>query len=173
MHNIEIRPMSLADLSLLRDISIQTFSETFSAANTAENMQNYLEQHFSLEQLNAELSNPNSLFYVANCEDQTAAYLKINVGDAQTELNGDHTLEIERIYVLKHYQGRKVGQLLLNHAIQIAQQKNKTQIWLGVWEQNHKAIQFYQHIGFVEFDKHVFKLGEDIQTDLMMQLQLN
>lgn len=57
-------------------------------------------------------------------------------------------------------------------AISIALQKNAEYIWLGVWEENPRAIRFYEKNGFLEFDKHIFKLGDDEQTDIMMKLEL-
>ncbi len=98
--------------------------------------------------------------------------MKLNYGESQTELKNDNTLEIERIYFLKAFHGKQVGQFLCETAIQIAKEKKMEFIWLGVWEENSRAIQFYQKNGFVEFDKHIFKLGNDEQTDLMMKLIL-
>lgn len=100
-------------------------------------------------------------------------YLKINTGDAQTEIQDSQTLEIERIYVLKEFHGKKVGQLLYEKAIQIATGLKVNYIWLGVWEQNLRALQFYKKNGFLAFDKHMFKLGNDEQIDIMMKLALN
>ena len=99
-------------------------------------------------------------------------YLKINVGQAQTELKDEQALEIERIYVLQQYHGKKVGQLLFEKAIAMAHQMSKSYVWLGVWEENRRALQFYKKNGFIEFDQHIFKLGDDEQTDIMMKLQL-
>ena len=104
---------------------------------------------------------------------QVIGYLKLNFGDSQTELKDDKSAEIERIYVLQEYQGKKVGQLLYEKALQIANAYKADYIWLGVWEENPRAIQFYKKNGFTEFDKHIFKLGEDEQTDIMMKLSLN
>ena len=81
-------------------------------------------------------------------------------------------VEIERIYVLPEFQGKDVGKQLYNKALEIAQQKNAEFMWLGVWEENPRAISFYKKNGFVEFDKHIFKLGDDEQTDIMMKLAL-
>ena len=77
-----------------------------------------------------------------------------------------------RIYVLSSFHGKKVGQLLYDHALQIAREKNVQFVWLGVWEENPRAIQFYKKNGFIEFDKHIFKLGDDLQTDIMMKLAI-
>ncbi len=167
-----IRKASLQDLVLLQTIGRQTFTETFAAFNSAENLSQYLEQSFSAEKLSQELANTDSSFYFAEDNGQIVGYLKINVGQAQTELNDEYALEIERIYVLQHYHGKKVGQLLYEKAVQIALEMKKQYVWLGVWEENKRALQFYRKNGFVEFDKHIFKLGEEEQTDFMMKLEL-
>ena len=73
---------------------------------------------------------------------------------------------------MKEFHGKKVGQILYDKALEIAQQKDVEFVWLGVWEENRRAINFYKKNGFVEFDKHIFKLGEDEQTDIMMKLKL-
>jgi len=53
--------------------------------------------------------------------------------------------------------------------MQVAHQNEVDYVWLGVWEENPRAIRFYQKNGFVEFDKHIFKLGDDKQIDIMMK----
>lgn len=173
MTNIDIVRVTLLDIDQLQKIGKQTFLETFSSGNTEENMIKYLVEGFSLEKLKTELNDKNSEFYFAKLGENIIGYLKLNFGQSQTELKNDSALEIERIYVLKEFYGKKVGQTLYDKAIQIAQSKNAEYIWLGVWEENPRAINFYKKNGFVEFDKHIFKLGNDEQTDIMMKLQLN
>ena len=173
MSNIEIRTVTLSDIDQLQKIGRQTFQETFSESNSEENMKSYLEKGFSKEKLIGELNDENSEFYFATLDDVVIGYLKINFGESQTELKDSTALEIERIYVSKEFYGKSVGQLLYDKAIQIAKQKNVAYIWLGVWEENLRAISFYKKNGFIEFDKHIFKLGNDEQTDIMMKLKLS
>jgi len=172
MENIGIIRVTKNDVEQLQKISRQTFSDTFSAQNTEENMKKYLEEEFSIEKLTAELNNKSSEFYFAGIDRKIIGYLKLNFGKSQTELKDDKAIEIERIYVLKEFHGKKAGQLLYEKAIQIARQINAEYVWLGVWEENQRAISFYKKNGFVEFNKHIFKLGNDEQTDIMMKLQL-
>jgi ribosomal protein S18 acetylase RimI-like enzyme len=172
METININKVNLADIGQLQKIGRQTFSETFSEVNSPDNMSKYLEEGFSIEKLTDELNNKNSEFYFAELSNNVIGYLKLNLGQSQTELKDDKALEIERIYVLKEFHGKKVGQLLYDKAIEIARQKNADYVWLGVWEENPRAINFYKKNGFVEFDKHIFKLGSVEQTDIMMKLQL-
>lgn len=173
MGSVEIKRVTLNDIDILQKIGRQTFYETFSAVNTEENMTQYLDEGFSLEKLKAEVSNRNSEFYFACLDNAVIGYLKLNFGASQTELKDAQALEIERIYVLQEFHGQKVGQLLYEKAMETAKQAGVDYVWLGVWEENHRAIRFYAKNGFVEFDKHIFRLGDDEQTDIMMKLSLN
>jgi len=173
MDEIEIKKIGVPDIEQLQVIGRQTFFETFADGNTEENMQKYLEEGFTVDKLTSELTNPNSEFYFALFDNKVIGYLKINFGQAQTELKDKKALEIERIYVLKKFHGKKVGQILYDTAFKIAKQTGANYLWLGVWEENPRAINFYKKNGFVEFDKHIFKLGNDEQTDIMMKLQLD
>ena len=172
MENITIQRVTLNNIQQLQQIGRQTFYETFSSSNSEENMNKYLAEGFSNEKLTEELNNKNSEFYFALSETEVIGYLKINFGKSQTELQDDTALEIERIYILKEFHGKKVGQVLYEKAIEIAKQKSADYVWLGVWEENPRAISFYKKNGFIEFDKHIFKLGNDEQTDIMMKLKL-
>lgn len=169
---MNIQKASLADLETLQHISKQTFVETFAAFNTPENMKHYLEENLAKDTLKQELENPDSHFYLAYKEKELVGYLKINFGNAQTENTGEYGMEIERIYILSAYHGKKLGQQLYDYAIELARQQAVPFVWLGVWEKNLRAIQFYKKNGFVEFDKHIFQLGDDAQTDIMMRLEL-
>lgn len=169
MSSIIINTSSEKDLETLQNIGIQTFTETFAEDNTEEAMKKYLEESFNTEKIKSELNNPDSFFYIAWEEDNPVGYLKVNSGKAQTELQDETSLEIERIYVKKSHHGKKVGQLLYNQALETARHLNKSYLWLGVWEENLRALNFYRKNGFVEFDKHIFRLGEEEQTDLMMK----
>lgn len=173
MENIVLKKVSLKESDQLQKIGRQTFSETFSTFNTEENMKEYLEKEFSDEKLNIELADPNSEFYFAILNEKVIGYLKINLGQSQTEIKDANALEIERIYVLKEFQGKMVAPLLFEKALEISKKKNMDYLWLGVWEKNERAIRFYRKNGFVEFDKHLFRLGNDEQTDLMMKRKLN
>lgn len=169
---MKIRQAHIPDIEKLKEIGKRTFFETFASENSEENMTKYLENEFSTEKLTAELTDQNAEFYFAELDEKTIGYLKVNVGESQTEIKDKNTLEIERIYVLKEFHGKKVGQKLYDKAIELAKVKNIETVWLGVWEENPRAIRFYEKNGFVAFDKHIFKLGNDEQTDIMMKLKL-
>ena len=175
MFTIKIKRATLSDLAILQKIGRQTFYEANVEDNTKENIDRYLLQNFSKEQLANELSNPYSVFYLAYIKDTICpiGYLKINFDCAQKEIKDKDTLEIQRIYVLKKYQGKSVGQFLLGEAVAIAKERHCKFIWLGVWEKNYSAIRFYEKNGFMNFGKLLFNLGAELHKGIMMKLELN
>lgn len=172
MQEIIIKQIRIENVEQLQKIAKQTFFDTFSPDNTEENMAEYMAKGFNIEKLTAEIKNENSEFFFALSDEELIGYLKVNFGDAQTELQDKDSLEIERIYVLKDFHGKKVGQILYKKALEIAKDKNLGYVWLGVWEENRRAVQFYRKNGFVEFGQHIFKFGNEDQTDLMMKKAL-
>lgn len=172
MQNIAIKRVTFDDITALQKIGKQTFFETFSDSNSEQNMKQYLEDGFSVKKLTEELGNSDSEFYFAVYDERVIGYLKLNYGTSQTELKNEASLEIERIYVLQEYHGKKVGQILYEKAMQVAHDKQVNYVWLGVWEENPRAINFYIKNDFIEFDKHIFKLGDDEQTDIMMKKKI-
>lgn len=169
MEEIIIKSVGLEATDILKQLGRKTFYETFAESNDEATIQNYLEKSFSNEKIKAELSNPDSYFFIAYDRNTAVGYLKLNTGNAQTEVQGDTALEIERIYVLKECQGKKVGQLLFEKAQQIAHQLHKRYVWLGVWEKNARAISFYEKNGFESFGQHIFMMGDEEQKDILMR----
>lgn len=167
-HEINIRKVSLHDLPVLQTISIQTFRETYEAVNTPENMALYIENDLGTEQLADELLNPKSHFYFLEYMRIPVGFFKLNFISNEKIDPQLKSLEIARIYVLKDHQNKGIGQLLMNEIRSIATKRNLDYIWLGVWENNLKAREFYSRNGFIEFGRHVFYLGKDKQNDILV-----
>ena len=165
---VTIKKCTSEDLALLQEISIETFNETFKDQNSPETMKAYLETAFNLAKLGNECSNPASEFHLIYSNEIIAGYLKVNSGEAQTEKMDSDSLEIERIYVRKPFHNQGLGRHLINKATEIAIERNKRKLWLGVWEQNGNAISFYNNMNFVQTGVHSFYMGDEEQTDLIM-----
>ncbi len=172
MDGLLIKQCGLEDIEKIKYIGEKTFYETFSDQNTEEDMHNYLKENFSYEQIESEVKNDSSRFYIAESNTEVAAYMKINFDKAQTEVGHENTLEVQRIYALKEYQGKHIGKSLIERAIELGKENKINYIWLGVWEHNLSAIKFYEKQGFEKFDIHVFRLGDDEQIDNLMKLVL-
>ena len=169
---LAIRECMIDDLVILREISYKTYNETFKDWNTPSNMEDYLENAFNMSKMRDEMLNANSQFYFLYADEELVGYLKLNEGLSQTDINDSDSIEVERIYLLKEFHGKALGSVLMNKAIEIAKEKKKKYLWLGVWENNDKAMKFYKRNGFYVIGQHSFFMGDDEQTDLIMRKDL-
>jgi diamine N-acetyltransferase len=157
------------DLDALVSLGIETYRDTFRGMTSEAVMDEYLRTAFGKERIRQELDNPSSLFLFLMVDDGIAGYIKVNEGDAQTDLREPDGLEIERIYLRSGFRGQGLGRVLLEKGLEIAGQKGKHNAWLGVWEKNTAAIGFYERMGFVKAGTHDFFMGHERQTDFIMR----
>jgi diamine N-acetyltransferase len=162
-----VRIAALNDIDLLCKIGEKTFIETYGQQNTPEDLKKYLKEKFNEKQISDEIQTPKTIFLLVELGNEMIGYAKMRVN---LEENSDEkSLEIERIYISKQYHGQKYGAMLMQKCIDVALENNYESIWLGVWEHNPKAINFYQKWGFEIFGEHIFQLGDDAQTDFLMK----
>lgn len=164
-----IEKATILDSDLILEIARNTFSETFLEHNTPENLASYLTEHINITSIKWQLKNPCSIFYLSKINNKVVGYLKLNLSKAQTELQDDLAIEIERIYVLKAFQNQKIGQKFIDKTILVANEMKLKYVFLGVWEHNQQAIKFYKKNNFGIFDTHFFSIGNDVQTDFLMR----
>jgi len=167
--SINIRFASIADAELIVDLSRKTFNETFAPQNTKENMDLFIEKYYALETIQAELSDPLNIFILAYSGNQLVGYAKMNEHLKEESKELENPIEIERIYSIKEMIGKGIGKKLMETCLAIAVEKNKKEIWLGVWEYNYRAVEFYTRWGFEKFGEHSFPVGNDPQTDQLMK----
>ncbi|WP_290489868.1 MULTISPECIES: GNAT family N-acetyltransferase [unclassified Aerococcus] len=163
----QLHQCSVADVDELRAVSIETYTDTFGEFNSDENMRIYLEDAYNRDKLLAELAETNSQFYFLKENNETVGYLKLNVGDAQTEYIGNNLLEVERIYVRTAFLRNGYGTKLIQTAEEIARELGVNGMWLGVWEHNQRALNFYSKMGFRHISQHSFFMADDEQIDLI------
>jgi GNAT superfamily N-acetyltransferase len=169
MNEIVIKEATVADAALIADLSRQTFYDSFAADNTKADMDKFMNEAFTWEKLMNEVGAPGNIFLLAYNGDEAVAYVRLHdATDAKLLIYGT-AIEIARIYAMQSNIGKGVGSALMQRCVDVARQKNAKVIWLGVWENNHKAISFYKKWGFEQFGNHVFMLGDDPQTDLLMK----
>ena len=166
---LSIRRARVEDANLLAELGAQTFAETFTEDNTPEDMAAYLTASFNHEKLTEELTDPLSIFFIAEVDGNAAGYAKMHSGEALDGIEGQKPIELVRLYVSRKWLGRRVGQALMQRCIDEAREMGFQTIWLGVWERNNRALAFYRKWDFWEVGEHVFQLGSDPQRDILMQ----
>ena len=169
MSSITIRPATSADAPLIADLSRLTFYETFAQDNTKEDMDKFMNEQFSREKLITQVTAKGNLFLMAFLEQEFVGYVRLVDSTNPKELGSEPAIEIARIYSAASAIGKGVGKALMQKCIDIALEQKKKIIWLGVWEKNGRAINFYQKWGFEKFGEQPFVLGNDVQIDWLMK----
>jgi len=187
---LRIRRGTLRDAALLSELGARTFSETFAADNTAEDLAEYMATSFNFAQQTAELEDPAATFLIAEVDGHAAGYAKLRAGGPEKELEspnlaedfnaatgahpteGANPVELVRLYVSREWLGRGLGEQLMRACLDEARSAGHDTIWLGVWERNARAQVFYRKWNFREFGEHMFQLGSDLQRDLLMERTL-
>lgn len=170
--SIVLRQATIEDAKLIAEISQQTFYETFAASNTKEDMNKFLEQQFSKGRLMLEVGRRENNFLLAFDKNEVAGYVKLRDEKVPLSLKSANAIEIARLYAMKNKIGKGVGSVLMQACIDIATERKKDYLWLGVWEKNQRAIEFYIKWGFEKFDETDFLLGDDLQNDWLMKKKL-
>jgi len=169
MSNITIRTALPADAALIADLSRTTFHEAFAGSNTKEDMDIFMSEQFSREELISEVEQEEGVFFLAAIDEEPVGYARLRL---KNHLAHEQAIEIARIYALNKAIGKGVGRALMQECIRKAQELDMKYIWLGVWEKNDRAIKFYENWGFERFGEHAFLLGTDLQTDWLMKRSL-
>jgi diamine N-acetyltransferase len=171
MSEISIRQATVEDAKLLTDLAYTTFWDAFAhhPKNAPDDLDHYMRQAFNLEQITAELADPQNIFLIAEIDEKPAGYAKLIIDNIEPGITGERPVELQRLYSHQEYIGKGVGQNLMDACFARAVDEGRDVMWLGVWEYNPRAQRFYEKNGFAVVGKHTFQLGADPQTDLLMQ----
>lgn len=169
---VSIRKATIHDAGEISSLATRTFYETYSWYNTEQDMLDYTENHFNPKQTEKEIEEQGTVFLLAFLNDELGGYAKMRTSENPPGLDAKKHIEVERIYVEQKYQRHKIGYALINKCIGHARDEKYDIIWLGVWQKNQKAIDFYKKVGFETFGTHIFTLGKDEQLDYLVKLEL-
>ena len=164
-----IRYATEEDATLLANLGARTFRDSFGHLNHPEDIERYIASNFSPSQIKMELRDPASTFIIQFEGENAIGYVKLSSQKNSTHVTGSAPIELVRIYVIKDAIGKGYGSALMRACIEEAKKTGHETIWLGVWEKNDRAIQFYQRWGFSVVGRQKFLLGNDIQNDLVME----
>ena len=171
---LTIRQATVEDAKLLTDLAYTTFWDAFAhhPKNAPDDLNHYMRQAFNVEQIAAELDDAKNIFLIAEIGDEAAGYSKIILDNIEPGITAERPIELSRLYSHQKHLGKGVGQSLMDACFERARSKGRDVMWLGVWEYNPRAQRFYERNGFRVVGSHVFQLGQDPQTDLLMQRDL-
>ena len=165
-----IRTATLADAEPLAALAERTFRDTFADDNSIGDMEAYVRDSFSLDRVRAELADDVNTFLLAflDGKQHPDGYAKLRTGTTDPSVTGPDPVELQRLYVDRSAIKHGVGAALMRASLDTARSAGHRTLWLGVWERNARAISFYERWQFERVGDHLFRLGSDHQTDLIM-----
>jgi len=168
-----VRQAGIEEAELLASLAAALFEQTFGAANDAEDMRVYLATSFSAELQRAELADNERFTWIVRDRDSNAiGYAMLRRGTRGPGVSGQTPVEVQRIYVDRRWHGRSVANALMQCCVEQALAWGADVLWLAVWEENPRAIAFYERSGFRKVGVQTFTLGRDVQHDFVMLRRL-
>ncbi|MFI5135254.1 MAG: GNAT family N-acetyltransferase [Chitinophagales bacterium] len=170
--NISIRYGEVGDAINLSAFGIATFTETWEYLYKPEDFRQYLEESYSVEVIKKELEDPALTYFLAYADDELAGFAKLSRKQTLGDWITDHCLEVCKIYALKKFHDQKIGKALMEKTIELAEEEKMESLVLGVWENNHRAVNFYRKFGFEKIGEHPFLIGKQLDIDWVMKKKL-
>jgi GNAT superfamily N-acetyltransferase len=167
-----IRRATRDDAALLADLGARTFRETFEGICSPQDLASFLKAAYGEAQQCTELVDPARPAWVLELDGVPAGFLQLRLGHREPCVTGQRPVELQRIYVLRSVQAGGLGAALMQTALDQARSWSADVLWLGVWENNAKALAFYARWGFHAVGEHAFNIGAQVDRDLILAKEL-
>jgi GNAT superfamily N-acetyltransferase len=167
-----IRYATATDASELSLLGAQTFRATYADANRTDLVEAYIADHYSPAIQLAELQDSRLIYLVAEIDARLVGFALLRTDQTHPDVGGTHPMRLARIYIDTPYLGRGLGSTLMEHCTRECRRRGHDVLWLGVWEQNRKAIAFYERWGFRRVGSEIFDVGGDKQRDAILTLPM-
>lgn len=175
MTDLMIRTATADDIDELVRLARTTFYDAFSKypENSLDDLNNVIEEYFNHPTVTMEFNDPDVTYFVAEVAGESAGYAKVRRHCHKETVAGTDPLEIASLYNMEDFIGKGIGKALMMKCLEFAAEHSHDTVWLGVYERNYRAIDFYRSFGFERCGEHIFLFGDDPQIDWLMQKQLD
>lgn len=148
-----------SDFKILADLGRQTFIESHGESASKADIDFYLNEKYTYKALQEELSNADNIYHIIYYEDQPIGYSKIVLNNPPPNIQSHNVTKLERLYLLKEFYKLKKGLELFNFNVELSKTKNQVGLWLYVWKENERAVNFYIKNGFHIIGSHDFQIS--------------
>lgn len=162
-----IRRACQSDAEALSGFAARLFRATYSSDTEAADLDAYINKNFSTERQEEEIADLSAAVFLATVDDLIIGYAHVVVGSADSR-----SALLNRIYIDTEWRGSGLANDLLDAVLSESKQRGVTRLELTVFERNERAIAFYQRAGFTATGSTTFQVGEDLQTDVVMEMDL-
>jgi diamine N-acetyltransferase len=168
MTTFQLRVATADQAATLAQVMERTFRATFGESTAEEHMAEHCRNSYRGAIQRAEIVDPDITTLLCTDGASIAGFAQVRSGERPACVPVSRAVELHRIYVDAPWHGKGVAALLMDAALDDATKRGADGVWLGVWENNPRAVRFYAKFGFVEVGEHIFQVGGDAQRDLLM-----
>ena len=172
IEDIKIGHGSVVDAAELAAFAGRTFEEAFAANNNPDHLQAHLVATYGPTQQAAELADPSVVTILARLGQELVAYAQVRQSSPPPCVDHAAPVELHRFYLDSRVHGTGLASRLMRAVHRASEELQGKHIWLGVWEQNPRAIAFYKRELFVDVGTTYFMVGPDKQTDRVLVAEL-
>jgi len=172
MNDITIRRAVQDDDKIISVLGIVTFYEAYFEQDEPLEMAHYLHESFNLSKIRTEIADENTAFFIIFRNETAVGYAKLREGVKYDCIEGENSVELQRIYLVERVYGSGIGEKLLNYCLEFAREKGFETLFLGVWQENPRAVRFYEKHGFRKVGTTTFPYGETFGTNWVMEKRL-
>lgn len=153
---MQIRYGTPADADRLARFAAQTFTATYRDLDNATDIADYVAEHFSITAVADVLCDPACTTLLAEGGTTLAGYAVVRQKEPPRCVTGPLPINLWRLYLDEACIGTGLGARLLAEVHAEAARQRAAALWLGVYERNVRAVQFYERFGFHKIGDHEF-----------------
>jgi diamine N-acetyltransferase len=168
---ITYRTPSAADIPALAALGAETFMDTFGHLYSTADSGDFIQRVHSIQGVTADMQQLETAYHVAENESGLIAYCKIGKLGLPVTPSGA-ALELKQLYVREKYTGTGVAHHLMAWALTTCRARFIEEIYLSVYQDNPRALTFYQKFGFAQFAEYKFMVGTQADPEFIYKLTL-
>ncbi|RTE82921.1 hypothetical protein BHE90_002539 [Fusarium euwallaceae] len=167
---ITVRPASVKDAGRIAELGAHVFTMTFGHSVQPHELEAFLEESYTPSAITRDINDHDKDVIVATgANNDILGFAYLTRGSTEPCVQQvEKTVELQRIYVHPLAHGKGVGRVLERAIENMAREQGFKHIWLGVWEENLRAIKAYEKWGYTQVGDHDFVIGTVVQTDNIM-----
>lgn len=175
VREITIRSASAADAPSLAELAAETFPLACPPHTTAEAIAAFIAEHFTVARFEEYLGDPGRTLLVAEEPGgRFVGYAMLIAGepadaDAAAAVARRPTVELSKFYTRAAAHGSGVAAPLMAATLDAASARGAVSAWLGVNEENARAIRFYEKHGFAKVGRKHFTVGGRVEDDWVFE----
>ncbi|MGV8946830.1 MAG: GNAT family N-acetyltransferase [Lutibacter sp.] len=157
---IQIIKATIEHSELIAEIGKQAFLESHGNSASEEDIHLFILKTYNTKAISKEFENPKVQYHIIYFNNKVAGFSKIELSSSNKNINDLEITKLDRLYLLKKFYGQNLGSKLFDFNIQLSKNNNQKGIWLAVWIENQRAINFYTKTGLEIVGEYNFKISE-------------